>query len=52
MPAQIKKQLRNLKKGLVEIKSVYPFGFYARGEARPPDHGRTGIGVLSMGGGI
>jgi len=42
MPAQIKKLLRNLKKGLAEIyggqlESVYLFGSYARGEARPPD---------------
>ena len=42
MPAQIKKLLRNLKKGLAKIygsqlKSVYLYGSYARGEAHPPD---------------
>jgi predicted nucleotidyltransferase len=42
MPLQIKKLLRELKKGLKEIygsqlKAVYLFGSYARGEAHPPD---------------
>ena len=42
MPDEIKKILRELKKGLVKIygdqlKAVYLFGSYARGEAHPPD---------------
>ena len=42
MPLQIKKLLRELKKRLKEIygsqlKAVYLFGSYARGEAHPPD---------------
>jgi predicted nucleotidyltransferase len=42
MPRNIKKILRELKKGLTEIygeqlKSVILFGSYARGTARPPD---------------
>lgn len=42
MPRNIKKILRELKKGLTEIygeqlKSVILFGSYARGDARPPD---------------
>jgi predicted nucleotidyltransferase len=42
MPPQIKKLLRQMKKGLVEIygsqlNAIYLFGSYARGEARPPD---------------
>lgn len=42
MPKNIKTILRNLKKGLSEIysdqlKAVYLFGSYARGDARPPD---------------
>jgi uncharacterized protein len=42
MPSQIKKLLRQMKKGLAEIfgsqlNSIYLFGSYARGEARPPD---------------
>ncbi len=42
MPRNIKKILRELKKGLVEIyggqlKAVYLFGSYARGEGRAPD---------------
>jgi len=42
MPNHIRKILRELKKGLVKIygdqlKAVYLFGSYARGDARPPD---------------
>src|SRR6266498_5476802 len=42
MPKSIKKILRELKKGLIEIysdqlKAVYLFGSYARGDAHPPD---------------
>jgi predicted nucleotidyltransferase len=42
MPLQIKKLLRALKKGLARIygsqlKAVYLFGSYARGEAHRPD---------------
>lgn len=42
MPRNIKKILRELKKGLVEIygdqlKDVILFGSYARGDARPPN---------------
>jgi predicted nucleotidyltransferase len=42
MPRNIKKILRELKKGLVEIyddqlKAVYLFGSFARGEGRLPD---------------
>lgn len=42
MPANIKKILRELKKGLVRIygdrlKAVYLFGSFARGEGRLPD---------------
>lgn len=42
MPNQIKKILRQLKRGLVEIygdqlKAVYLFGSFARGEGRLPD---------------
>lgn len=42
MPANIKKILRELKKGLVDIygdqlKAVYLFGSFARGEGRLPD---------------
>ncbi len=42
MPRNIKKILRELKKGLAEIygeqlKAVILFGSYARGDARPPD---------------
>jgi predicted nucleotidyltransferase len=42
MPGNIKKILRELKKGLVEIygdelKAVYLFGSFARGEGRLPD---------------
>lgn len=42
MTEEIKKILRELKKGLVEIygdqlKAVYLYGSYARGDARPPD---------------
>jgi predicted nucleotidyltransferase len=42
MPEDIKKILRELKKGLVEIygdqlKAVYLYGSYARGDAHPPD---------------
>lgn len=42
MPANIKRILRELKKGLVEIygdqlKAVYLFGSFARGEGRLPD---------------
>jgi len=42
MPLQIKKLLRKLKKGMAEVfgsqlKAIYLFGSYARGEARPPD---------------
>lgn len=42
MPRSIRKILRELKKGLVEIygdqlKAVYLFGSYARGEGKPPD---------------
>lgn len=42
MPRNIKKILRELKKGLTEIygeqlKSVILFGSYARGTERPPD---------------
>ncbi len=42
MPDEIKKILRELKKGLIKIygdqlKAVYLFGSYARGEAHPPD---------------
>lgn len=42
MPAQVKKLLRKLKKGLTgiysgQLNAVYLFGSYARGEAHPPD---------------
>ena len=42
MPALIRKLLNNLKKGLAEIygsqlKAIYLFGSYARGDAHPPD---------------
>ena len=42
MPSNIKKILRELKKGLVEIygdqlEAVYLFGSFARGEGRLPD---------------
>ncbi len=42
MPRNIRKILRELKKGLVKIygdqlKAVYLFGSYARGEGRAPD---------------
>ena len=42
MPNNIKKILRELKKGLIEIygdqlKAVYLFGSFARGEGRLPD---------------
>jgi len=42
MPEQIKGILRQLKKGLTEIygdqlKAVYLYGSYARGDAHPPD---------------
>lgn len=42
MPLQIKKLLRKLKKGMAEVfgsqlKALYLFGSYSRGEARPPD---------------
>ncbi|SRR6266498_3855177 len=42
MPKSIKKILRELKKGLIEIysdqlKAVILFGSYARGDAHPPD---------------
>jgi predicted nucleotidyltransferase len=42
MPTNIKKILQDLKKGLVEIygdqlKAVYLFGSFARGEGRLPD---------------
>ena len=42
MPENIKKILRELKKGLVEIygdqlKAVYLFGSFARGEGKLPD---------------
>lgn len=42
MPRNIKRILRELKKGLVaiygdQLKSVILFGSYARGDARPPD---------------
>lgn len=42
MPQNIKKILRELKKGLVEIygdqlKAIYLFGSFARGEGRLPD---------------
>ena len=42
MPRKIKKILRELKKGLVEIyggqlKAVYLFGSFARGEGKLPD---------------
>ena len=42
MSVQIKKLLRKLKNGLAEVygsqlKAIYLFGSYARGEARPPD---------------
>ena len=42
MPKNIKKILRELKKGLIEIygdqlKAVYLFGSFARGEGRLPD---------------
>lgn len=42
MPANVKKMLRELKKGLIEIygdqlKAVILFGSYARGEAHQPD---------------
>lgn len=42
MPANIKKILRELKKGLTKIhgdqlKAVYLFGSFARGEGRLPD---------------
>lgn len=42
MSAKIKKLLHKLKQGLADIygsqlKAVYLFGSYARGEARPPD---------------
>ena len=42
MPDKIKKILRELKKGLIEIygdqlKAVYLFGSFARGEGRLPD---------------
>jgi predicted nucleotidyltransferase len=42
MPRSIKKILRELKKGLVaiygdQLKAVYLFGSYARGEGRAPD---------------
>ncbi len=42
MPLEIKKLLRKLKKGMAEVfgsqlKAIYLFGSYARGEARPPD---------------
>jgi uncharacterized protein len=42
MPSTIKKILRELKRGLVEIygdqlKAVYLFGSFARGEGRLPD---------------
>ena len=44
MTDDIKKMLRELKKGLTEIygnqlKAVYLYGSYARGDARPPDSG-------------
>jgi len=42
MPSNIKKILRELKKGLIEIygdqlKTVYLFGSFARGDGRLPD---------------
>ena len=42
MPAHIKKILRELKKGLIDIygdqlKAVYLFGSFARGEGKLPD---------------
>ena len=42
MPGNLKKILRELKKGLIEIygeqlKAVYLFGSFARGEGRLPD---------------
>jgi predicted nucleotidyltransferase len=42
MPKNIKKILRELKKGLIEIygdrlKAIVLFGSYARGDAHPPD---------------
>lgn len=42
MPRSIRKILRELKKGLVaiygdQLKAVYLFGSYARGEGRAPD---------------
>lgn len=42
MPSDIRKILRKLKKGLItiygdQLKAVYLFGSYARGEERPPD---------------
>src|SRR3990170_7360716 len=42
MPRNIKRILRELKKGLIEIygeqlKAVILFGSYARGDAHPPD---------------
>jgi predicted nucleotidyltransferase len=42
MPHQIKKLLRQMKRGLAEIygsqlNAIYLYGSYARGEARPPD---------------
>ncbi len=42
MPRNIKKILRELKKGLVaiygdQLKAVVLFGSYARGDAHPPD---------------
>ena len=44
MPNHIKKILRELKQGLVEIygdqlKAVYLFGSFARGEGKLPDSG-------------
>ncbi len=42
MPHQIKKLLRQMKRGLAEIygsqlNAIYLYGSYARGEAHPPD---------------
>ena len=42
MAPQIKKLLRQMKKGLIaiygnQLNAIYLFGSYARGEARPPD---------------
>lgn len=53
IPRQVKKVLRELKKGLVEIygdplKAVYLFGSFARGEG-PPDSDRDVMIILNEG---